>query len=285
MSIPTTNDEQIAYWNEKAGPKWVVQQERMDAQLEHFSEVVLDHARLWPGEIVLDIGCGCGATTLDAAARVQPDGAAVGADISRPMLERARERARAAHIDSIRFIEADAQTYAFAPGDFDVVISRFGVMFFSDSVVAFANIRRALKPGGRLCFVCWRPMMENPWVTLPLRAAAQHIELPAPPDPLAPGPFAFADADRVRGILERAGFIDVKIEKHDVRLAVGGGGELDRAVEQALDFGPVSALLADKPDDVRRKVRASIKEALKPHLTDEGVVLDWAAWLVSAKTA
>jgi SAM-dependent methyltransferase len=278
-----SNEEQITYWNEKAGPKWVALQERLDAQLESFGRAVLDQIGLKPGERVLDVGCGCGATTLEAAARVRPGGAATGADISRPMLERARERATATAVPNVSFIEADAQAFAFKPGEFDAVISRFGVMFFADPAAAFANIRRALKPGGRLCFICWRPMMENPWILVPLQAAAKHLELPPPAEPGAPGPFAFADAERVRGILSSAGFSDVQIDKHDSRLSIGGTKNLDKSVESAMDIGPVSSLLMDKDDAVRQKVRDSIREALEPLLTPDGVIMDWAAWIVSAR--
>ena len=281
----TTNKEQIATWNEKSGPKWVAMQERLDAQLEPFSRAVLDRAALKPGERVLDIGCGCGASTFDAAARVSPGGSCTGADVSRPMLAHARDRAKAGAVTNVEFIEADAQVFTFPPATFDATISRFGVMFFADPVAAFANIRRALKSGGRLSFICWRPMMENPWVLIPLRAASQHLELPPPPDPSAPGPFAFGDAERLRAILGSAGFTGVQIDRHDSRLAIGGAGDIEKAVDFAMEVGPVSGLLADKSEDLRQAVRSSIREALKPHLTPQGVVVDWAAWLVSARNA
>jgi SAM-dependent methyltransferase len=201
------------------------------------------------------------------------------------MLEHARERAKLGGIPNAIFIETDAQTFAFAPKEFDAVISRFGVMFFADPAAAFTNIRRSLKPGGRMCFICWRPMLENSWVMIPLRAAAQHLELPPPPDPTAPGPFAFADAERVHTILSTAGYCDIHIDKHDSRLAIGGTADLDKAVDSAMDIGPISALLLDKSDEVRSSVRRSIHEALKSHLTPAGVVVDWAAWLVSARSA
>lgn len=285
MGTAQTNDDQIVYWNEKAGPKWVGMQERLDAQLERFNAALLDRAGLKPGEHVLDLGCGCGATTLAAAQRVSPGGSATGADISRPMLARARERATAADIGNTSFIEADAQTHAFEPTRFDAAISRFGVMFFIDPVAAFTNIRRAVKPGGRLSFICWRPMKENPWVVLPLMAAAKHIELPAPPDPFVPGPFAFADGERTRGILAKAGFADAVTDKFDLRYPIGNTADFEQAVDFTLEIGPVSALLLDKPESLRKAVRQSIREALAPHHTPEGVVVASAAWLVSARNA
>ncbi len=285
MAEVASNREQIEYWNEKAGPRWVAYQEKLDAQIAPFTRVVLDKVGLKPGERVLDIGCGCGATTLDAASRVRPGGEAVGADISRPMLQRARDRARAAGAANATFIEADAQAYDFGAGTFDAVISRFGVMFFADPMAAFANIHRALKSGGRLCFVCWRPVFENPWVTIPLRAVAEHIELPPPPDPNAPGPFAFADSDRLRKILASAGFLDVQIDRHDFRLPIGTTNDLEEAVEFAMNLGPVNSVLVDKPAAVLDRIRGSIREALAPHHTREGVLLDSASWLVSARSA
>lgn len=277
-----SNQEQIEYWNEKAGPKWVAFQEKLDAQIAPFTRAVLDRAGLKPGERVLDIGCGCGASTLAAAARVTPGGSAMGVDISRPMLQRARDRASAGGAANVEFVEADAQTYPFESGAFDAAVSRFGVMFFADSAAAFANVRRALEPGGRLAFVCWRPMTENPWMTIPMIAAAQHIELPPPPDPNGPGPFAFADDARLRGILQSEGFADIRIDKHDYRMPIGSTGALAEAVEFTLSIGPVSALMLDKPESVRETVRGSIRAALEPHYTRDGVVLDAAAWLVSA---
>jgi SAM-dependent methyltransferase len=283
MAIPASNQEQIEYWNEKAGPRWVKYQEKLDAQIAPYAGIILDRAAVKRGESVLDIGCGCGATTLEAASRVAPGGSATGLDISRPMLERARARAAAGRVSNVSFIEGDAQTFPFKQGDYDAAISRFGVMFFADPAAAFANIRRALKPGGRLTFICWRPMMENPWVTVPLRAVAQHVALPAPPDPSAPGPFAFADGERLREILTTAGYSGVAIDKHDSRMPVGSEGTLDEAADFALTIGPVNSILADKPESVLAAVRASVRSALAAHQTPQGVLLDAAAWLVSAR--
>jgi SAM-dependent methyltransferase len=283
MANSAANEEQIEYWNDRAGPRWVAYQEKLDAQIAPYAEAVLDRAALQPGERVLDIGCGCGASTLAAAARVAPEGSATGVDISRPMLERARARAAEGNVSNVEFVEGDAQTFSFAAGDFDAGISRFGIMFFSDPIAAFGNIRRALKPRGRLCFICWRPMIENPWVTIPLAAAAEHMELPPPPEPNAPGPFAFGDGEHLHGVLTSAGFADISIERHDSRMRIGSDGTLEDAVEFAMTLGPVNGVLVDKPDAVLEAVRKSIYAALSEHHTDEGVLLDAAAWLVSAR--
>jgi SAM-dependent methyltransferase len=279
------NAEQVRYWNEVAGPRWVLFQERLDRELGVFAEAVLERAKPAAGEAALDVGCGCGATTLELGRRVGRSGRVLGVDVSRPMLERARARAAAAGAAQVGFLEADAQTAALEPAAFDLLFSRFGVMFFTDPGAAFANLRRALRPGGRVTFVCWQKIADNPWLLVPLGAVAQELPLPAPPPADAPGPFAFADAERVRGLLGRAGYGDVAFE--DLRLAVSfGGGSLDEAVEFALEVGPASAALreADVGPDVRARVVGAVRAALAPFAAESGVVrLASAAWLVSAR--
>jgi SAM-dependent methyltransferase len=285
MSAATPNADQIAYWNEQAGPRWVEMQERLDRMIGVLGMRALERAALAAGESVLDVGCGCGGTTLEIARRVAPGGRALGLDISRPMLARARARAASAGAPGAAFVEADAQTVPLEAGAFDAVFSRFGVMFFADPVAAFANLRRALRPGGRLTFVCWQRLVDNPWVTLPLGALAKHLPLPAPPPPGAPGPFAFADAERVRELLAQAGFAAVACEPAEERLALGG--DLDDAVALALELGPSAAVLreAGAGEELRAQVAASIREALASHAGGDAVRLPSAAWIVSARTA
>jgi len=242
----------------------------------------MDRAAIVAGERILDIGCGCGETTVDLARRVGAPGAAVGVDISAHALERAQQRAAAAGLH-VRFQSADAQTFAFTPESFDLVFSRFGVMFFSDPVAAFANLRRALRPGGRLAFVCWQSVQQNQWMMIPLAALAAHVELPPPPAPGTPGPFAFADADRVRGILTHAGFEAITFEAFDERLVVGGGGSLDQAVEFMLQIGPVAAVLRAAGDASRAAVAAAIHTAVAPFVSPQGVQMAAAAWIVTAR--
>jgi SAM-dependent methyltransferase len=231
---------------------------------------------------VLDVGCGCGATSRALATRVGASGSVHGVDISTPMLERAGALAREAGHANVRFTNADAQTHRFEPAGADVLFSRFGVMFFADPPAAFRNLRDALRPGGRLAFVCWRPLAENPWLLVPLGAAAQHMQLPPPPAPGAPGPFAFADPERVRGILDQAGFTRIKLDPVNDTLTVGGGG-LDEAVHFLLEgVGPTSAALREADPAVRPRVFAAVKEALAPFVTREGVRMPAAAWIVTA---
>jgi len=283
METDAPNAEQMRYWNEVAGPRWVQFQERLDHELAA-ADLALERAAPAPGEAVLDVGCGCGTSSLAIARRVGPRGRVLGIDISRPMLARARARAAAEGAAQLELLEADAQTAALEPAAFDLLFSRFGVMFFADPAAAFANLRRALRPGARLLFVCWQRLADNPWVLAPLEAIAKHVPLPPPPPPGAPGPFAFADAERVRALLERAGFAGVAIE--DVRFALGlGGGGLDDAVEFSLEIGPASAALreAGASDDLRARAAAAVREALARYERPEGVRVPAAAWIVTAR--
>ena len=273
------NAQQAAYWNDAAGPTWADLQAPLDRQLAPLGRAAMAVLAPTPGERVLDIGCGAGATSLQLAQAVSPGGEVMGADISRPLLEVARQRASA--IAGLSFVEADAQTYPFAAATFDAVFSRFGVMFFADPTAAFANIRRALKPGGRLAFVCWRTPAENPIMTLPMAAALAHLPPPAPPEPGAPGPFAFADPERVRTILGTAGFTDIAVTPHNEKI---GGGDLDTVVGLALKVGPLGAMLREHPDQ-RDTVIASVRAALAAHNGPDGVKLDSATWIVTARVS
>ena len=271
------NAQQITYWNEAAGPTWADLQGPLDRQLAPLGRAAMAALAPRPGERVLDIGCGAGGTSLQLAQAVAPGGDVTGVDISRPLLEVARQRASG--IPGLSFVEADAQTYPFETAGFDAVFSRFGVMFFADPVAAFANIRRALKPGGRLAFVCWRAPAENPIMTLPMAAALAHLPPPAPPEPGAPGPFAFADPERVRTILGTAGFTDIALTPHNEKI---GGGDLDTVVGLALKVGPLGAMLREHPDQ-RDTVIASVRAALAAHDGPDGVKLDSATWIVTAR--
>src|SRR5271156_1462236 len=196
------NQDQIEYWNGRSGKRWAAEQDYTDQILGHITEAFLPFAAAKPGEEVLDIGCGCGTTTFTFSQCVWPEGSAAGIDISAPMLAVARARASASNAD-IPFIEADASAYDFQPV-FDLVVSRFGVMFFDDPSAAFCNIRKALAPHGRVAFVCWRSLAENGWAAIPIAAARPLLPPQEPPDPFAPGPFAFADDSRVKIILSAA---------------------------------------------------------------------------------
>ncbi|MCG8588547.1 MAG: methyltransferase domain-containing protein [Proteobacteria bacterium] len=282
MTAPEeANAQQLEYWNQVAGPKWVALQEQLDLQIEAAGQLALDAAQPQPGESVLDVGCGCGATALALAERVAPGGHVLGVDLSEPMLARARERA--AGNGALEFRQADAQTHAFEPGSADLVFSRFGVMFFDDPVAAFANLRRAAGDSGRLAFVCWRGVVENPWVRVPLQAVADLVELPPPPPPGSPGPMALADPERLRGLLEAGGWEQIEIEGRRLTMQIGGPVALDASVAFTLQMGPVGSALRDSPPAVMEKAATAVRKALLPYAGDDGVQMEGAVWCVSAR--
>lgn len=275
------NAEQIEYWNSAGAQRWVAQQNRIDATIEPFGELAIERAALAAGERVIDVGCGCGATSLALARRVGPSGRVLGVDLSAVMLASARDRARNAGLVNLEFANADAQTHAFTAGAWDCAYSRFGVMFFADPARAFANLRGALRRGGRVSFVCWRPFPENPWMTVPFAALATFLTPPAPPPPGAPGPFAFGDPDRVRGILADAGFERIELAPHDGDLALGGS--LDEAVTFAISAGPASRLLEGATAADRARAERAVRDAFAPYAGRRGVALAGAIWCVTAR--
>jgi len=276
---PASNEQQIEYWNGRVGQRWAAQQERIDWNLAEITEAVIPFAHAKPGEHVIDIGCGCGTATLMLARAVRPNGSVAGVDISMPMLAVARARAHSGQAD-IPFIAADASDYDFQP-TFDLVFSRFGVMFFADPAAAFANIHKALAPKGRLAFVCWRSMPENAWAFAPF-AAAKHLLPPQEaPDPHAPGPFAFADGARLTDILAHAGFRDIKLEKFDG--AMNMGDTAAEAANEALNIGPLARAAAELDDATRAKILDVVATAMEKFASSRGIAPAAACWLVSAK--
>lgn len=282
MANGRTNAEQIEYWNERGGPQWVKLQERLDAQIGPLGLVALEQAAAQPGESVLDVGCGCGHTALTLADLVGPRGSVIGVDVSQPMLGRARERQQEQQLQNLSFLHADAQTHRFDPESVDLLFSRFGVMFFENAAQAFGNLRTALRPGGRLCFLCWQELQRNDWVRVPLQAAAQHVPLPPRPEPGTPGPFSLADPDRVRAILDSAGFRNVRCQPHETNISVGGATGVDGAVAFLLAIGPVASLLRESDAETRSRVAEAIRSALLPYADGDSVYLSSATWVVQA---
>jgi SAM-dependent methyltransferase len=274
-----SNVEQIEYWNGPEGQYWVDREEQFDRMLTPFVEPLLRAVALQPSDRVLDVGCGNGALSRAAA----PDaGSVVGLDISALMIGRAREQAAAAGITNVEFIEGDAQTHDF-DGEFHVILSRFGVMFFEDPEAAFANLAAALVPGGRMALVCWQDAFANQWVAVP---GATLIPIVGPPDvaqPGAPGPFAFADRDLVAGILQAGGFTDVAIDELRTSILLGGGLDVDGAVDFFAQGGMGKRFLGEADHGARARSLDALRDALGPFMTPEGVRLDAAAWLVQAK--
>jgi SAM-dependent methyltransferase len=277
------NADQIAFWNGPAGQHWTERQPVQDILLAPVSQVLLERTGARPGERILDVGCGCGATAIALAQRVAPDGFVFGIDISAPMLARARQIApQGLPLD---FVLADATVYPFDPASFDLLVSRFGVMFFADPVASFANLRRALRPSGRVAFACWREPRDNPWMMTPLQAVYQHVPKLPRPEPEEPGPFAFASEERVHRILGQAGFSDIAMEPNALSLDIAIGRGLDVAVEGALNIGPASRAIEGHPAEVRAAAKDSIREVLVPFLRGESVPLAASIWIVTARAS
>jgi SAM-dependent methyltransferase len=274
----SSNIAQIEYWNTKAGETWAKFQEALDRQIETLGLAAMDTLRPEKGEHIIDIGCGCGQTSLDLGSRVGAVGSVVGVDISKPMLEVARRRPRPARNLRVTFELLDAQSDDLGHGRFDAAFSRFGVMFFNDPVAAFTNIRGSLKPSGRLVFACWRPLNQNPWMRAPLEAALPFLPPIAPFDPMAPGPFAFADAGRVESILASAGFGSVKVSPFDAAI---GGANLEQTLQLALNVGPLGAALRENPER-SETVANAVRDLLSKYATPNGVLMPAAVWIVSA---
>jgi SAM-dependent methyltransferase len=277
----SSNSAQIDYWNAGAGQTWAQFQEQLDRQLEPLGLEAVRTLMPSQGERILDIGCGCGQTSLELAARVGPEGLVVGVDISKPMLEVALHRPLPASNLHVDFRYLDAQADDLGQGVFDAAFSRFGVMFFSDPVAAFANIRASLKPGGRLAFVCWRPLQENLWMRAPLEAALPFLPPVPPSDPTAPGPFAFADASRLRSILIDAGFGSIAIEPFDA--SVGGAG-IAPTLQLTFRVGPLGAMLREHPE-CAEAVAGAVGDVLAKYATPNGVLMPAAVWIALAKNS
>lgn len=277
----TPNADQIAYWNGPGGQRWADRQRLQDELLEPVSTILLDRARVMSGERIIDVGCGCGATTRAFAEQAGPSGYVLGIDVSAPMLERAGQVAP--QTGRVEFRLADAAEYQFRPGRFDLIASRFGVMFFADPVSAFANLRKALRPLGRLAFICWREPRFNPWLMAPLQAAYKHVPKLPEIGPEDPGPFAFASEERVHRILGQAGFSEVAMEACELALDISVGCGLDAAVKSALEIGPASRALEGQPVEVIAAAANSIREVLAPFAREQTVVLPASIWIVTAR--
>ena len=279
----TPNAEQFDAWNGDSGQRWVATADRRDAVLAPIADLLLDHATIQPGEAVLDIGCGCGATSVGAAAATGPDGAVVGLDLSAPMLDVARRRAVAAGLPHLRFSQGDAQVHRLEQS-FDVAISRFGTMFFANPTAAFANIARHLRPAGRLHIATWQPLVANDWLTVPGAALLRYGSLPEADGPAAPGMFAQADPVAVRSVLADAGFVDLDSRPRTVTIRLGT--TIDAAVDHLTDSGPGRAVLDTVPEGDRGAALAAVADVLAEHHHGEtGVTLDAAVWITTARVA
>lgn len=283
METPVGHDknaDQIAYWNGPGGQRWAERQAIQDVVLAPVADVLIDRAKAKAAERIIDVGCGAGATTIAFAEKVGPAGHVMGIDISRPMLARARQVAPAGL--PVDFVLADATVYPFEPASFDLVASRFGVMFFAEPAHSFANLRKALRPSGRLVFACWRDPRENPFFMAPLQAVYKHAPRLPQLGPEDPGPFSFASEARVQRILSEAGFSGVAMERCDLALDIAVGRGLDAAVQGALEIGPAARALAEQPPEVVAAATHSIREALAAYARGQSVPLPASIWIVTA---
>jgi len=272
---------QRAFWNSDATRRWVTEQARIDRLMADVTEAALAAAAPMPGEIVLDVGCGTGTTTLRLADAVGPSGQVLGVDISEQQLGLARQRVSDAGTTRVLLVLDDAATHDFAPESFDLCFTRFGVMFFADPVAAFRNIRRAMKPNGRLLLAVFRLGSENPWATASV-AAIRHL-VPPPPalGPEDPGQFSWSDPARVRHILNGAGFSKVALTPLDLLFTLGA--DAIEAAEFATFIGQGARLLHGQPDETRQAARQAFEGFFKQHEGPGGVSLPGALWLVSAQ--
>jgi len=286
---PTPNDGPNArmarYWNSSATAPWVTLQDRLDALLGSAGDAAIREANPIAGEHVLDVGCGCGGSTLEFARLVGKLGHVTGIDISDQMLARARERVVEAGFTQVTLAVADAGSYAFEPATFDHVYSRLGIMFFGAPVAAFANLRSALKPSGRMTFLCCRTAAENTYISTAVQAARPLLPNDAVPipGPDEPGMFSFANPSRVQDILSRAGFRQIELRHHDEHMRLGGPGEAVEAANFSLQFGPLTRVLSDLKPAVREAVISAVANAYRRIDGPEGVVLQGAFWIVTAR--
>jgi SAM-dependent methyltransferase len=279
----TFNEDQRIRWNGTDGEYWTSNQDRLDRTLAPVSGPLLAFAQPRAGSIVIDVGCGCGATTIELARAVGPSGRVVGIDLSEPMLAVAMERLRM--FANATCLLGDAAELPLRDLGAELIVSRFGVMFFGDPVTAISNLRTSLVARGRMRFACWRPINENPWLQIPLHAVYEHAPRLPKPDPEEPGPFAFADTARVTRILAAAGFTAPSFTPLDIQMDLAAGGTLEDAVFQSSAMGPAKRALADQPDDIRAAAIESIRHALTPYASAAGVNLPGAVWLVAADKA
>jgi SAM-dependent methyltransferase len=277
--MTTVNQTQRDTWNGDSGLRWVADADRRDAVLAPVADALLAAARIQPGESILDLGCGCGATTVTAATQAGPDGTAHGIDLSERMLAVARQRTQDAGLTTVSFAAADAQTHPFANADYDAVISRFGTMFFDDPVAAFTNIRRGVRPGGRLFIATWQPLGLNDWLTVPGAALLRYGTLPE--NSLGgPGMFAQADPDLVRSTLTRAGW--TTIDSRAVTITLRLGDDPVDATDYLADSGVGRAVLETVSAPDKPAALEAVRDALAQHLGSDGIRLNAGILLTTA---
>jgi ubiquinone/menaquinone biosynthesis C-methylase UbiE len=269
-------------FQDRAGKAWVRFEAQLDLQLEPLGRLAMDKLGLSASQSVIDVGCGTGQTLMELARRVGEQGKVLGVDPSQPMLARAKERVRA--LPQVELAEADAERFAFTPGGFDAVFSRFGVMFFDDHVAAFRNFANALRPRGRLAFVCWQAWEKNEWAAVTLEATrrvAPWQELPSGLRPEQRNGFYLSDPAKLTRMLADGGFA-AEIEPVQTRLHFGAANTLTEAVDYALAIGPAARIISEADAALKPAFHAELERALQPFVSAQGVWLGAAALVVSA---
>ncbi|MHC2623024.1 SAM-dependent methyltransferase [Bradyrhizobium huanghuaihaiense] len=286
---PTSDDgpnaRMVRYWNSSATAPWVTLQDRLDALLGPAGDAAIREANPKSAEHVLDVGCGCGGSTLEFARLVGKLGHVTGVDISDQMLARARERVVEKGFAQVTLAVADAGSFAFEPAGFDHIYSRLGIMFFGAPVAAFDNLRSALKTSGRMTFLCCRTAAENTYISTAVQAARPLLPNDAVPipGPDEPGMFSLANPSRVQDILGRAGFRQIELRRHDERMRLGGPGEAIEAANFSLQFGPLTRVLNDLKPAAREALISAVANAYRQIDGPEGIVLQGAFWIVTAR--
>jgi len=281
--MPEVNKNQKDFWSGKGGDIWVERQNAMDTMLSPLGEAALNKLNFNEKENVLDIGCGCGHTTLNIAKRIGPSGKVTGLDISEPMLKRAKESAIEMSITNTSFKCVDVQTEDLGDQVYSAAFSRFGVMFFEDSITAFKNINKSLMSGSSLSFVCWQSPAVNPWQSLFIQEIKKFLDLPSPP-PRSPGPFAFMESEYVSSILEESKFQDITIEGYEAEVNMFSGRSLSDSVKDYISINPVvSGMLKESSENKVTEILNSATEAFSPYYTEKGLIFPSATWLVTAR--
>lgn len=261
------NNDQADFWSQLA-PTWVELEDRLESVSGLPGLMAIDRLNLTGGQRVIDLGCGTGQTTVELATRVAPDGEVLGVDIADEMLARGRDRAASLGVRNVHFLRADAQVHDFGQGRFDAAYSRFGVMFFADPVAAFANVHKALPPGGLLSFVSWQGVFDNEWMLIPGAAVASVTGSPPPiPEPGEPGPFSMADPERIRTVLSGGGFHHIEVTPHN-DVIVMPREQIPDIARTSIRIGAAREALKDADDETRARAVAAVEEALTSRLQD-----------------
>jgi ubiquinone/menaquinone biosynthesis C-methylase UbiE len=279
------NADQIEFWNSEGGQNFVRHQNALDTMLGPYGLKAMEAGGLKHGNVVLDIGCGCGDSSIEMSRRVGAMGEVVGVDISEMMLQRAEDLAAHQELTNTFFELADVEVDPLHRDSFDLAFSRFGIMFFNDPVAALRNVHRVLHDEGRLAFACWQTLDKSPWIALQMQAVIPLLaeeNRPPPADPDAPGPFSFGDPDRLRGVLAEAGFHNVQMDAYAPAVALFGLKDMEEVLDFALEVGPAKGLFAEMDPDTMAMARNAVRDAYAPYLTPDGVIMEAAAWIVTA---